>query len=33
MIKKGEFCTVDEEKIRAEARREAPLLWRRMGTL
>jgi cytosine/adenosine deaminase-related metal-dependent hydrolase len=33
VIKKGEFCTVDEEKIRAEARREATCLWQRMDTL
>jgi len=30
---KGEFCTVDEEKVRAEARDQASRLWTRMASL
>lgn len=30
VIRKGEFCGIDEEKIRAEAREEARRLWDRM---
>jgi putative selenium metabolism protein SsnA len=33
VIRKGEFCGIDEEKIRAEARGEAKRLWERMEEL
>ncbi len=33
VIRKGEFCSVDEEKIRAEARQEAVRIWKRMESL
>jgi hypothetical protein len=33
VIRNREFVAVDEEKIRAEARRQAQRLWQRMETL
>jgi putative selenium metabolism protein SsnA len=33
VIRDGQFCRVDEEKVRAEARIQAPRVWDRMGKL
>jgi hypothetical protein len=33
VLRDRQFVTVDEERIRAEARREAQKVWERMGAL
>jgi hypothetical protein len=33
VLREGEFCSLDEEKIRAEARVQAAHLWERMESL